>query len=62
MTTSPAFLREVADQAALAKRQLAAAEAVGDEAAASAAANRLLDLDEIAARASDATLVVEDAL
>lgn len=59
MTTSPAFLREIADQADLARQEMAAAMACGDESAAQAAAGRLADLDELASRATDASLLAD---
>jgi len=55
--TSPAFLQEVADQAKLARAELDAATASGDESAIQAAKARLLDLDDIAARAMDNTII-----
>lgn len=57
MTTSPAFLAEIDEQVAQARHDLAVATAQGDETDAVVAADRLADLDEIACRAMDATLL-----
>jgi hypothetical protein len=57
VTTSPAFLQEVAAQAALARAELDAATLTGDESAVQAATARLLDLDDIAARTIDNRLL-----
>jgi hypothetical protein len=57
VTTSPAFLQEVAAQAALARAELDAATLAGDDSAIQAATARLLDLDDIAARTIDNSLL-----
>lgn len=57
MTISPAFLAEFDDQVLLARAELAEAKAEGDEASQAVAAARLADLEEIACRATDATLL-----
>ncbi|HZI96421.1 MAG TPA: hypothetical protein VFD41_02735 [Actinomycetales bacterium] len=59
MTTSPAFLAEIDDQVTLARQDLESARAAGDEAEIVVARDRLADLDEIARRATDATLLHE---
>lgn len=59
MTPSPAFLREIDDQVTLARRDLEFAKTTGDEAEAVVARDRLADLDEIARRATDTTLLLE---
>lgn len=59
MTTSPAFLAEIDDQVSQARHDLESARAAGDEAEIVVARDRLADLDEIARRATDATLLHE---
>lgn len=57
MTISPAFLAEFDDQVCLAREELALAAQSGDEAAEAVAAARLADLEEVAGRATDASLL-----
>jgi hypothetical protein len=57
MTISPAFLQEYDDQIRRASAELADARALGNEANATVAAARLEDLEELARRATDATLL-----
>jgi hypothetical protein len=57
VTTSPAFLREIAEQARLAREQMASALARGDDSDAVLAEGRLAELEELTLRATDASLV-----
>lgn len=57
MTISPAFLQEFDDQVCLARAELELARESGDEVAETVAAARLADLEEVAGRATDASLL-----
>jgi hypothetical protein len=62
MTTSPAFLREIADQVRLAREQMTAALARGDDSDAVVAQNRIADLDDLAGRVADSSLIAAPSL